>query len=172
MIKVPEILSHGRQRMSFSYIIDTKAADDLVIQGAMASAAMALIWSFLIFEWCYLINKISTTRIEIPWKTTMGPFYLHGLTLIPACTSNYIHHNVWDEITYPLPNFKGCTLYWASHYLSMPGLKLNHLSKSSPYDKWICLETLQWKFLACENIIWHNFHSVFHASYKKLLFLF
>ena len=27
------------------------------------------------------------------------------LTLISARLNNYIHHKVWDEITYPLPNF-------------------------------------------------------------------
>ena len=31
------------------------------------------------------------------------------VTLIPAWLSNYmyIHYKVWDEITYPLPNFNG-----------------------------------------------------------------
>ena len=29
------------------------------------------------------------------------PFFLHGLTLIPAWISNYIHYNMWDEITNP-----------------------------------------------------------------------
>ena len=39
-----------------------------------------------------------------------GPFYWHGLTLIPAWVSNYIHYKVWDETTYPFPNFNGATL--------------------------------------------------------------
>ena len=39
-----------------------------------------------------------------------GPFYKHGLTLIPAWISNYIHCNVWDEITYPFLNFNGATV--------------------------------------------------------------
>ena len=30
---------------------------------------------------------------------TWCPFYKHGLTLIPAWISNYIHYKVWDEIT-------------------------------------------------------------------------
>ena len=25
-------------------------------------------------------------------------------------TPNYIHHKVLDEITYPFPNFNGCTI--------------------------------------------------------------
>ena len=36
-----------------------------------------------------------------------GPFYQHGLTLIPAWISNYIHYKVWDEIIYPFLNFNG-----------------------------------------------------------------
>ena len=39
-----------------------------------------------------------------------GPFYQHGLTLIPAWISNYTHYNVWDEITYPFLNFNGGTV--------------------------------------------------------------
>ena len=34
-------------------------------------------------------------------------FYQHGSILIPAWISNYIEHKVWDEITYPFPNFNG-----------------------------------------------------------------
>ena len=39
-----------------------------------------------------------------------GPFYSHGLTLIPAWISNYTHYNVWDEITYPFLNFNSATV--------------------------------------------------------------
>ena len=41
---------------------------------------------------------------------TRGPFYYHGLTLIPAWISNYIHYKLWDEITYPFLNFNGATV--------------------------------------------------------------
>ena len=37
------------------------------------------------------------------------PTYKHGLTLIPARISNNTHYIDWDEITYSLPNFNGCT---------------------------------------------------------------
>ena len=30
--------------------------------------------------------------------------------LLPAWISNYIHYNVWDEITYPFLNFNGATV--------------------------------------------------------------
>ena len=72
---------------------------------------------------------------------TRGPFYKHGSTFIPAWISNYTYYNVWDEITYPFLNFNSATvevyewikshptLYCACDYLSMLGLKLNHVSK-------------------------------------------
>ena len=62
-------------------------------------------------------------RIREPWVTydlwvayrgryekTCAPFCLHGLTLIPAWTSNYIHYKMWDEITYPFLNLNGRTV--------------------------------------------------------------
>ena len=39
-----------------------------------------------------------------------GPWYQHGLTLIPAWISNHKPSKVWGEITYPFPNFNGCTI--------------------------------------------------------------
>ena len=39
-----------------------------------------------------------------------GPFYKHGLTLIPSWISNYMPREVWDEIIYPFLNFNGCTV--------------------------------------------------------------
>ena len=41
---------------------------------------------------------------------TWGQFYKHGLTLIPTWISIYIHYKVWDEITYPFPNFNCCAI--------------------------------------------------------------
>ena len=53
---------------------------------------------------------------------------------------DYIHYKVWDEITYPFLNcwslgmdeWFHLTLYQAYDYLSMMGLKLNHVSKRGP----------------------------------------
>ena len=42
-------------------------------------------------------------------KPPRGPFYQHGLILIPARISNYMLSKVQDEIIYPFPNFNGCT---------------------------------------------------------------
>ena len=49
-----------------------------------------------------------------------GPFYKHGLTLIPAWISNHIHYKVWDEITYPFLNFNGATVEvweWINNFI-------------------------------------------------------
>ena len=39
----------------------------------------------------------------------MGPevTFTNMLTLIPACISNYIHCEMWNEITYLFLNFNG-----------------------------------------------------------------
>ena len=34
-----------------------------------------------------------------------GPLNQYGFTSIPAWISNYNHCNMWNEITYPIPNF-------------------------------------------------------------------
>ena len=39
-----------------------------------------------------------------------APFTDMVLPLIPAWISNCIHKNMWDEVTYPFPNFNGTTL--------------------------------------------------------------
>ena len=54
-----------------------------------------------------------TNGIQQPWLHLVspgGPFYQHGLTLIPAWISNHMHSKAWYEITYPFPNFNSCTV--------------------------------------------------------------
>ena len=51
-----------------------------------------------------------------------GAPILTRLAVIPAWTSNYIHHDykVWGEITYPFPNFNGCTIEvweWINNFI-------------------------------------------------------
>ena len=67
-------------------------------------------------EVTYSYTHINSERVLLNFNELMhpshiiGPFYLHGLTLIPAWISNYTHYNVWDEITYPFLNFNGATV--------------------------------------------------------------
>ena len=46
--------------------------------------------------------------IKITPLGDLGPFNLHGLTLILKCLSNNVPGNVWVEITYRLANVHGC----------------------------------------------------------------
>ena len=50
------------------------------------------------------------------------PFYIHGLTLLPAWISNHMPSKMWDEINHPFPNFNGgCTVEvweWMSNLIS------------------------------------------------------
>ena len=39
------------------------------------------------------------------WVGPSGPFYWHGLTLIPAWISNHIYHDMWGDNTYPFSKF-------------------------------------------------------------------
>ena len=39
-----------------------------------------------------------------------GPFYKHGLTLLPASVSDDINYKTKDEITYPFTSFNGVTV--------------------------------------------------------------
>ena len=67
-----------------------------------------------------------------------GPFYKGGLTLVPACISNYFHYKVWYDNTYLFPNFLEMgisfyhTLYDRYNYSFILGLNLMHVSKMDP----------------------------------------
>ena len=40
----------------------------------------------------------------------MAPLHKHGLNFIPAGMKNRMPIKVWDDSTYPFPNFNGCTV--------------------------------------------------------------
>ena len=82
--------------------------------------------------WCYCWGKVS-------------PLKSKEQAVISAWISNYTHHKVWDEITYPFPNFNSCTVEvweWISNIIShiaghvitypMLWLKLIHVGKRGP----------------------------------------
>ena len=58
------------------------------------------------------LGNLYTKDIKVTIKNwdPRDPFYLHGLTLIPAWIWNHIHYKVWDEITYLFLNFNGATV--------------------------------------------------------------
>ena len=70
------------------------------------------------------ISEIKNESSSVNWINEyiwfLGPLYFHGLTLIPLWASNFIHYKVSGGITYPFPNFNGCTVEvweWISNYI-------------------------------------------------------
>ena len=59
---------------------------------------------------CMVVNKTLNEKYPNSIFLPGAFFYKHGLTLVPAWISDYIHHKVWDEITCSFPNFNGCTV--------------------------------------------------------------
>ena len=81
------------------------------------------------------IQCISITRPNNVWYIV--DHKLSGAPLIPAWLSNYIHCRVWDEITYPFPNFNGATIPHSSLY----GHRWIHRTKASDAELW-CFHSL------------------------------
>ena len=52
------------------------------------------------------LRFIAVTVISVRLHTAQDPLQT-SIDLISAWKSEYIHHKVWDEITYPVPNFNG-----------------------------------------------------------------
>ena len=106
------------------------------------------------------------------WRSHQGPLYWHGLTLIPAWISNYIHYEVQDEITYPFPNFNGAVVEvweWISNFIPhLTGLVItypcwiSHLTKMQ-IGRWNLIITwllYNLKQIQCCNLgvlrVWFN----------------
>ena len=69
-----------------------------------------------------------------------GAPFTNVLSLISAWISNYIHYEVWDEITDPFPNFNGATVEvweWTSdfipHFIEHVITYPYHVSKRGPW---------------------------------------
>ena len=90
-----------------------------------------------------------------------GPFYEHGLTVILACISNWVHDKVGDQITYQFRNINGYTI----NYLSMLGLKLTHVSKRAPdRDSYHCFVMPIALLDTVSNVIFLSFSRILHVD--------
>ena len=110
------------------------------------------LWWYI--SWKYVANNSYHSHGKVhkmAFNAARGPFYQHGVSVIPPWISDYIHYKVWDEFTYPFTNFTGATIeiwewignflmHLACDYLSMLRLKLINFSKKGPrteLPKWI-----------------------------------
>ena len=90
---------------------------------------------------CRIYAFISWVITRLDDDLGSDPFYQHGLALIPALISNYIHYNAQDEITCTCPNSNGATVEvweWISysirhitgHVIIYPCLKSTQISEA------------------------------------------
>ena len=85
-------------------------------------------WNHVISSpWIQLCHKALWPWEDTPFNeevsndspNTWGPFHYHGLTLIAAWISKYIHYEVWGEITCPFPNVAAVEVWeWKSNPIS------------------------------------------------------
>ena len=62
-------------------------------------------------EWLYKYHLGNNFLISAWWWDRDIPGNsVNTLYMYPTWISNYIHYVIWDEITYPFPNFRGATL--------------------------------------------------------------
>ena len=98
-------------------------------------------------RWCLCLKMPSGCSRAVFYNTLywdiirLSPCYPHDLTLISVPKGNFIHHKVWDTITYQFPTSTGQLLkfghrhvisshtYWSSDHLSMSELQLIYVSK-------------------------------------------
>ena len=68
------------------------------------------------------------------------PFYESVSTLMSAGKNNYMHGEVWDELTYPFPNFNCCTFQaWerTSYFLSLYNVLITYPQRDLSYSMFV-----------------------------------
>ena len=100
--------------------------------------------------WRFITEMIMFSKAGT-FKFCWDLLYWRCSTLISASIINYIHYQVWDEITNPLPDLNGSamtvwewisifylTLYRVCNYFSTLGLKLIYAGKrASWFQLWL-----------------------------------
>ena len=54
-------------------------------------------------------GRVSSNEVNERPTVTRSKYYFNWVITHGVNHSNYIHSNVWSEITYPFPHFKGLT---------------------------------------------------------------
>ena len=67
-------------------------------------------WNERLCQLKELVEYLYNVQVSNASGDGLGPFYQHGLTLIPPWKNYNIHYKVLDEISYPFPKFNGTTV--------------------------------------------------------------
>ena len=90
----------------------------LTFQGSATLSIAYPTYQILRGVWyCYI--QLLNGYMSRPSATNLRPVLLTSLN-IPTLISNYMLSNLWCEITYPFPNFNGCTVEvweWISNFI-------------------------------------------------------
>ena len=65
------------------------------------------------YNGCNYLSRQYVDPWPYQWSITHGPLTPLQNILIPVWISNHTPSKVWDEITYPLPNFNSCLHCWS-----------------------------------------------------------
>ena len=127
--------------------------------------------SMIFFPWCPICNSALVCNLlgkfqVIVW-CSVGEDHIVDW-LIPAWISNLMPSKVWDEITYPFPNFNGCTSIKVSQITASYTFFLTIQADSKEISKpSLCVVMLKMypclKFFECRKINWDA--SVFSSNW-------
>ena len=93
------------------------------------------------------VIQVNPYKKKGPW----GPFYQHGVTLIPVWTSNHTPNKVWDGITYPFLKPNGNFIpHFIMDMITYPCWNLSQsiMNKILYYI---------WSYPCCPFILFHKF---------------
>ena len=134
LINILQIYTKGTAvSAKFKYFFVT---DCMVLQGALLFHSIA--------------NSLFTV-LGFVIHNNQDPFYWHGLTSISAWVSNHMSNKLWDEVTYPFPNFNSCTvevLEWIDNFI--PHIKTYLMTYLCRHWSWSML--VKWAPGSLKNI--------------------
>ena len=119
-------------------------------------------WSFYlaIYDFKYMFTDHTIKNIQNVWF--YWPLLLTWFNLIPAWMSNHMPNKVWWNYI-SIPKLQWCTplsilipYLITCNYLSMPGSKLNHISKRGPSELFSLTKVALMNGNRRWIVLWHN----------------